>query len=125
MNILLVDDHKLIRDALKSYMDDDDEFEVVDEAENGQEALILLKTLKVDVVMLDISMPVMDGIEFVKLAKESTNCKFVPIVMLSSEEDEAKISEARKAGVSTFMKKPINEAQFTAMVKIVLGSASS
>ena len=62
MKILLVDDHKLIRDALKSYMEDDDEFDIVDEAGNGQEALILLKTIKVDVVMLDISMPVMDGI---------------------------------------------------------------
>jgi len=45
--------------------------------------------------------------------------------MLSSVDDEEKVAEARKAGISTFMKKPINEGKFTAMLQIVLGPASS
>ena len=67
----------------------------------------------------------MDGVEFVKSARQLSNCKFVPMVMLSSEDDEARIAAARKAGVSTFMRKPINEGQFTAMLKIVLGAAAT
>jgi len=90
---------------------------------NGQEAYTLVETTKFNMIVTDLKMPVMDGVEFVKSAKQLSNCKFVPIVMLSSEDDEAKIATARKAGVSSFMKKPINPGQFTAMLKIVLGAA--
>lgn len=71
-------------------------------------------------IVTDLKMPVMDGVEFVKSAKQLLNCKFVPMVMLSPQDDDAKIATARKAGVSTFKKKPINAGQFTAMLKIVL-----
>ena len=70
MKLLLVDDHKLIRDAIRSYLEGDDEFEIVDEAGNGQEALVLLKSIKVDVVLMDIQMPVMNGIDCTKKIKE-------------------------------------------------------
>lgn len=85
--------------------------------------ILLVETTKFNTIVTDLKMPVMDGIEFVKSAKQRSNCKFVPMVMLSSEVDEAKIATARKAGASTFIKKPINESQFTAMLKIVLGAA--
>lgn len=109
MKILLVDDHKLIRDALKSYMDDDDEFEVVDEAENGQEALILLKTIKVDVVMLDISMPVMDGIvcaqEIRKLYPE------IKVLALSMMNDNQFIKQMLAAGALGYILKNSGEEE--------------
>ena len=92
---------------------------------NGQEAYAQVESTKFNMIVTDLKMPVMDGVEFVKRAKQLPNCKFVPMVMLSSVDDEAKIAVARKAGVSTFMRKPINKGQFTAMLKIVLGSASS
>ena len=109
MKILLVDDHKLIRDALKSYMDDDDEFEVVDEAENGQEALILLKTINVDVVMLDISMPVMDGIvcaqEIRKLYPE------IKVLALSMMNDNQFIKQMLAAGALGYILKNSGEEE--------------
>ena len=69
--ILIVDDHKLIRDALKSYMIDDPNYRFVHEAENGVEAMAVLeKDPKINIVLMDISMSEMDGIVCTKKIKE-------------------------------------------------------
>jgi uncharacterized protein (TIGR02266 family) len=67
-----------------------------------------------------MNMPVMDGIEFTKRVKKYPSCKFVPVVMLSSEQDEDKISEAKKVGVSTFLSKPLNEKQLKTILQVTL-----
>jgi two-component system chemotaxis response regulator CheY len=64
-------------------------------ADNGQQSCELLETNRYDLIINDLTMPVIDGITFVQTAKRRPNCKFVPIVILSSEEDEAKIAEAK------------------------------
>src|SRR5512145_1174579 len=91
-------------------------------AANGQAGLKQLETNKFDLIITDLSMPVMDGIAFVKAAKLLPNCKFVPVVFLSSEEDAAKISEAKKAGASTFLRKRFKENQLATILKVVLGA---
>jgi len=91
-------------------------------ATNGQAGLQKIEAGKFDLVITDLSMPVMDGIGFVKAAKQLPNCKFVPIVFLSSEEDETKIAEAKKAGASTFLRKPFKENQLATILKVVLGA---
>ncbi len=91
-------------------------------ATNGQAGLQKVETGKFDLIITDLSMPVMDGIGFVKAAKQLPNCKFVPIVFLSSEEDETKIAEAKKAGASTFLRKPFKENQLATILKVVLGA---
>lgn len=91
-------------------------------ANNGQAGLKQIEAGKFDLIITDLSMPVMDGIAFVKAAKQLPNCKFVPIVFLSSEEDEAKIAEAKKAGASTFLRKPFKENQLATILKVVLGA---
>jgi DNA-binding NarL/FixJ family response regulator len=109
MKILLVDDHKLIRDALRSYMAGDDEFEIVDEAENGQEALILLKAIQVDVVMLDISMPVMDGIV---CAQEIRNqYPEIKVLALSMMNDNQFIKQMLAAGALGYILKNSGEEE--------------
>ena len=90
-------------------------------AANGQDGLKQVEAGKFDLIITDLSMPVMDGISFVRAAKQLPNCKFVPIVFLSSEEDEAKISEAKKAGASTFLRKPFRENQLRTILQVVLG----
>ena len=99
MKILLVDDHKLIRDALQSYFENDPEFEIVDEAGNGQEALVLLKELEVDVVMMDISMPVMDGIECTqRITEEYPNIRVLALSMMNDGQFIKKMLSAGAAG---------------------------
>ena len=63
-------------------------------------------------------MPVMDEIEFTRQIKKSPSCKFVPVVMLSSEKNKDKISEARKVRVSTFLSKSLNEKQYCKLTSI-------
>jgi len=91
-------------------------------ADNGKQACELLETNRYDLIITDLTMPVMDGITFVQTAKQMSNCKFVPIVMLSSEEDEAKIAEAKQVGISTFLRKPVKEVQLKTILQVVLGS---
>ena len=118
--ILIVDDSPSVLAVLEDMLDDLG-YEVVT-AGNGKEACLLLETNRYDLIITDLTMPVMDGIVFVQAAKQMPNCKFVPIVMLSSEEDEAKIAEAKKVGISTFLRKPVKEIQLKTILKVVLGS---
>ena len=122
MKILLVDDHKLIRDALRSYMDGDDEFEIVDEAGNGQEALILLKTIQVDVVMLDISMPVMDGIV---CAQEIRNqYPKIKVLALSMKNDNQFIKQMLAAGALGYILKNSGEEEIKKALRSVYAGDS-
>jgi DNA-binding NarL/FixJ family response regulator len=117
MKILLVDDHKLIRDAIKLYMVNDDEFEIVDEAENGQEALILLKSIDVDVVLLDISMPVMGGIECaLQISKLYPEIK---ILALSMMQDNQFIKQMTAAGALGYILKNSGEEEIKKALRSV------
>ncbi len=118
--ILIIDDSPSVLAILEDMLTDLGY--AVQTAENGQQALQLVEQNKFNLIITDLSMPVMDGIAFVQLAKKSENCKFVPIVMLSSEEDTAKIAEAKQVGISTFLRKPIKEKQLQMILQVVLGA---
>jgi two-component system chemotaxis response regulator CheY len=118
--ILIVDDSPSVLAILEDMLDDLG-YDVIT-AGNGKQACLLLEKSLFNLIITDLTMPVMDGITFVETAKKMPNCKFVPIVMLSSEEDEAKIAEARRVGISTFLRKPVKELQLKTILKVVLGS---
>ena len=118
--ILIIDDSPSVLAILEDMLRDLG-YEVV-AANNGQEGLSRVEETKFDLIITDLTMPVMDGFDFVQRAKQLPNCKFVPIVMLSSQEDEAMIAAAKKAGISTFLRKPIKENQLKTILQVVLGS---
>jgi DNA-binding NarL/FixJ family response regulator len=70
MNIIIADDHKIIRDGIKSLLQQEQEFNVVAEAANGQDLVDLLATNPADVIVMDINMPVMDGYQATAYVKE-------------------------------------------------------
>lgn len=117
--ILIVDDSPSMR-AILSDMLENEGYKVV-EAADGHEAFKLVEYLKFDLIITDLSMPVMDGIQFVREAKKLPLCKFVPIVVLTSEDDAKRLEEAKKVGASTWLSKPFKENQLRAMLKLVLG----
>ena len=88
--------------------------------DNGNEACEKVESYRYDMIITDMNMPVMDGLDFTRQVKKFPNCKFVPIVMLSSEENTEKISMAKKIGVSTFLKKPLNEKQLKTILQVTL-----
>jgi two-component system chemotaxis response regulator CheY len=118
--ILIVDDSPSVLAILEDMLDELG-YEAAT-ATNGKQACQLLETNRYDLIITDLTMPIMDGIAFVQTAKQMPNCKFVPIVMLSSVEDEAKIAEAKQVGISTFLRKPVKEIQLKTILKVVLGS---
>ena len=85
IRIVIVDDHQIIIDGLKSVIKNTNDIVVVGEANNGREAIRLLDILKVDVVLMDIDMPVMNGIEALKVIK--TNSKSVRVIILSMHQE--------------------------------------
>ncbi len=86
-NILLADDHKIVRDGMRSLLDDEGDYKIVGEAENGQQVLELLTKLAVDVVILDINMPVMDGLETtMAISEQFPKVKVLILTMMSEDE---------------------------------------
>jgi DNA-binding NarL/FixJ family response regulator len=112
IRILLVDDHSFIRRALKISLGDESTLEIVGEAENGQVAIALVETLKPDVVLMDIQMPLMDGVEATKQIGE--RFPDTKILILTVDETEEYISQALKYGASGYILKntPPEELSF-------------
>lgn len=118
--ILVVDDSPLILNVIEDILTELD-YEVTT-ADNGMTAYSFVEANKFDLIITDLHMPIMCGIEFTKKIKLMPNRKFTPIVMLSSEEDVDKIAEAKKTGVSTFLTKPIKESQLKSILQIAIGA---
>jgi DNA-binding NarL/FixJ family response regulator len=109
IKVFLVDDHKLIRDGIKAHFDDDERFEVVGEASNGQKALELLKDVSTDIVLMDINMDEMDGIECTsKINELYPNIKVLALTMLAENQY---IKEMLKAGAVGYLLKNSNEQE--------------
>ncbi|OBY80781.1 DNA-binding response regulator [Paenibacillus sp. KS1] len=90
-NVLIVDDHLVVREGLKFMIETNDNFQVVGEAENGLETLRLLESLTPDVILMDLNMPQMSGLETMKELKERNFD--IPVVILTTyNEDELMIS---------------------------------
>jgi len=103
--VLIVDDSAFMRKVIKTILDSDDEIEVIDSANDGQQALNILETKKPDVVTLDIEMPVMDGMECLRNIMDKYN---IPVIMLSSHTrlGAEYTIEALECGAIDFITKP-------------------
>lgn len=117
--VMVVDDSSSVRQvvsiALKSAGYD------VIEACDGKDALAKLNGQKIHLMISDVNMPNMDGITFVKEVKKLANYKFTPIIMLTTESQEAKKLEGQAAGAKAWVVKPFQPAQMLAAVsKLIL-----
>jgi len=101
--VLIVDDDALIRESLKLLLDMEEDIEVVGTASNGQEAFDICKEERPDVVLMDIRMPVMDGVLGTKLIKGSL--KDVKVMILTTFKDDEYIREAIKNGAEGYILK--------------------
>src|SRR3990170_7552007 len=112
--ILIVDDSSSLRQvvgiALKGAGYD------VIEGSDGKDALSKLSGQKVHLIISDVNMPNMDGINFVKALKQMPNYKFTPVIMLTTESQEAKKQEGQAAGAKAWVVKPFQPAQMLAAV---------
>jgi PAS domain S-box-containing protein len=103
INILIVDDHKIMRQGLSSLLQFESDIEVVGEAENGEQALVLARLNKPDVVVMDVNMPGMNGIEATKiLTKEMPQVK---VIGLSMHTERNAANAMREAGAVAYLSK--------------------
>ncbi len=119
-NIILVDDHALFRNGLKLLLGSNNHFRVVAEASNGQEFLDLIDIIPVDIVLMDISMPIMNGIEATELALSKK--PDLKVITLSMYGDEAYYNQMMEVGASGFLLKESDiDEVFTALYTVVEG----
>jgi len=117
--ILAVDDSASMRQMV-SFTLKSAGFDVV-EAADGQEALNIAKQKSFDLVLSDVNMPVMNGIEFVTNLRQESNYKYTPILMLTTESGGDMKMEGKKAGATGWIVKPFNPDQLLSTIKKVLG----
>jgi DNA-binding NarL/FixJ family response regulator len=103
IRILIVDDQALFRESLHAYLALQNNYVVVGEAHNGEEALHMAGTLDPDVVLMDVRMPLMDGVEATRLLHDAhPNCK---VIMLTTFDDDEYVFEALRNGAAGYLLK--------------------
>lgn len=120
INIVLADDHVLVRDGIKALLEDQSGINVIDEASNGKEALEVISKKKPDILIVDIRMPEMNGIEVVtEINKKYTN---VRTLVLSMHDSEEYVLKSIQAGADGYLLKGASKKEFLkAISKVAAG----
>jgi len=124
IRVLLADDQALVRGGFKALLDARDDIEVVGEAVNGTEAVALTKTLRPDVVLMDIRMPDLDGLEATRQIAADPSLAAVRIVILTTFEFDEYLFESLRNGASGFLVKDTEPADLVTAVRVVAGGDS-
>ncbi len=117
ISIILADDHALMRDGTRRILEQQSDFKVVGEAEDGQQALELIEKLKPDVAILDIRMPQLNGVEVVRRMKRC--CPETKALMLTAYDDDDYVFALMEAGASGYLLKTAGADQLTESVRNV------
>lgn len=121
-NVLIVEDHELTRFGLKTTFDGVDFVGTVFEAEYAQKAIDIFNNNKIDLIIMDLGLPNINGIEATKKIRAKN--KDVKIVILTSHNDEKEVLESLKAGANAYCSKEINPTRLAEVVHSVLDGAS-
>jgi DNA-binding NarL/FixJ family response regulator len=116
-DVLLVDDHKIMRDGIKAILSRGNDFRGVGEAENGTDAVQSVKRLRPDLVLMDIGLPGLNGVETtVEILRHHPECK---IVILSMYDDENSVVSAIRSGARAFILKKASDTDLLEALRVV------
>jgi DNA-binding NarL/FixJ family response regulator len=121
IRVLLADDQTLVRAGFRGLLEHSDDIEVVGEAANGAEALAAARTSRPDIVLMDIRMPVMDGLEATRRIIADEQLSGTRVIVLTTFELDEYVFEALRAGASGFLLKDIEPAELRQAVRVVAG----
>jgi DNA-binding NarL/FixJ family response regulator len=119
IRVLLADDQKLVRAGFRSLLERTEDVEVVGEAADGAEAVELSRAHRPDVVLMDIRMPKMDGLEAARRILSDPNLEGVKVIMLTTFELDEYVFEALRLGASGFLLKDIEPADLRQAIRVV------
>jgi len=121
-NVLIVDDSPILRKAIKKVVRlagiEDDR---IHEAGNGRDALAILETVWIDLVLLDLNMPVMDGEQFAQELRKRPELQGVAVVIVSTEANKDRLQRLRDLGIVDSLRKPFEPEDLCKMISKVLG----
>lgn len=117
IKILIVDDHNVVRKGLITLFEDENDFEIIGEAADGLEALDKLKTINPDIVLLDISMPNLNGIETAEMIDKSF--KAIKTIIFSMHDNEDYIVKAVESGALGYLLKDAPKEEILSAIRIV------
>jgi DNA-binding NarL/FixJ family response regulator len=120
ISVVIADDQTLFREGIKDLLENEKNISIVGEAADGQEALRLVKKLKPTVILLDIKLPHMDGIEATRQIHK--DCPNTNVLILSSYEDEAHVMEAIQAGANGYLSKMLPASELVNALKTFANS---
>ncbi|MER5622618.1 response regulator transcription factor [Streptosporangium sp. NPDC002544] len=123
MRVLVVDDQQLMREGLVALLDLVDDVEVVGDAGNGEEALSLVAELRPDVVLMDLRMPVMDGVEATR--RIARHYPEVVVVVLTTYDDDRSVDSALLAGACGYLTKDAGRAEIAAALRSAAAGQST
>lgn len=115
ITVVIADDQTLFREGIKDLLENEKNIEVIAEAADGREALRLVKKLRPNVILLDIKLPHMDGIEATRQIHKE--CPTTNVLILSGYEDEAHVMEAIQAGANGYLSKMLPAAELVNALK--------
>ncbi len=121
-NILIVEDHELTRFGLKTAFESSNFAKLIFEAESAEKALEVVETNAIDLIVMDLGLPGMNGIEATQKIKELN--KDIKIVILTSHNDEQEVLNSLKAGANAYCSKEINPQRLIEVIKSVLDGAA-
>ncbi len=117
IKVLIVDDHHMVRRGLRFFLGTQPDFEVVGEATNGEEALIAAEAYHPNIILMDLMMPQMDGVEATKRIKASF--PDIKIIVLTSFSDQDHVIPAIRAGASGYQLKDIEPDELVATIRSI------
>ncbi len=123
IRLLIADDHALVRSGLRSMLEREPGIEIVGEARNGREALELCRSLRPDLVLMDVRMPEMDGLEATRAIKREL--PETGVLMVTMHENRDYMLEATKAGAAGYVLKDAPRNELLSAVRRVLGNEPS
>lgn len=115
INIILAEDHIILRDGIKALLSEDPELNIIGEASNGKEVIKIISSQIPDVLLVDINMPEMDGIATAKYIQE--NHSDIKVVMLSMMEEEKYVSKCFEAGALGYILKTTGKDELIFAIK--------
>ncbi len=122
MKVLVVDDHRIVREGIRMLLDSAPEVDEVSEATNGQEAIDTIASAEIDVVLLDVRMPDMDGLQVLSRLQEQSATPRV--IVLSMYDDPAYVKRAVELGASGYLLKSVGRDELLRALSVVAGGGS-
>ena len=117
IRIVVADDHPIFRDGLCRLLALEEDFVIVAQAHDGREVLQVLQEHEPDILLLDLKMPKVDGLEVLRQMKADPALKRIPVVMMTSSREHSDLMQSYELGVNSYVVKPVKFQEFIDAVK--------